>query len=86
MSGSACTSVSISKGSGTSVFTVTSSRPVGSQSSAFLRFSPTTPFTSSAWAITPSSEPYCWTSFAAVLGPTLSTPGTLSTASPMSAR
>ncbi len=33
-----------------------------------------------------SSEPYCASHFAAVFGPTFGTPGTLSTASPVSAR
>ena len=59
---------------------------MGSQSSARRRFSPTTPFTDPAAAITPSSEPCSAISLAAVLGPTLSTPGTLSTVSPIKVR
>jgi hypothetical protein len=61
---------------------VTSLRAVGSQSSARRRLLPTTPEIWSAWAMTPSSEPYCSSHLTAVLGPTFSTPGTLSTASP----
>jgi hypothetical protein len=41
---------------------------------------------SAAAAMTPSSEPYCASHLTAVLAPTLSTPGTLSTVSPISAR
>jgi hypothetical protein len=73
-------------GNFTSRFTVSSSRPFGSQASALRRFSPTAPGISPACAITWSSEPYCWIHLAAVFGPTFSTPGTLSTASPVSAR
>ena len=69
-----------------SVRTVTSLRPVGSQSRAWRRFSPTAPLIFGAAAITPSSEPYSAIHFAAVFGPTLATPGTLSTVSPISAR
>ena len=73
-------------GSVTSHFTASSSRAFGSQSSDLRRFSPATPLISAARAITPSSEPYCCSHFTAVFGPTLSTPGTLSTASPTSVR
>ena len=66
--------------------TVTSSRPRGSQSRAARRFSPTLPLISSACCRMASSEPYSFSHLAAVLGPTLSTPGTLSTASPVSVR
>ena len=65
---------------------VRSSRPFGSQSTTRLRFSPTTPPMAAALAITPSSVPYCVIHFAAVFGPTFSTPGTLSMLSPTSAR
>ena len=61
---------------------VTSWRPVGSQSSVARRFSPATPLISPARAMSASSEPYSPSHLAAVLGPTLGTPGTLSTASP----
>lgn len=63
---------------------VSSWRPVGNQSSALRRFSPATPLISPARATSASSEPYSISHFAAVLGPTFSTPGTLSTASPTS--
>ena len=66
--------------------TVTSSRPFGSQSSAARRFSPTLPLMASAWAMRASSVPYSFSHLAAVLGPTLSTPGTLSTVSPVRLR
>ncbi len=69
-----------------SVTTVTSLRPVGNQSSALRRFSPATPLIDAAAAITPSSEPCSVIHLAAVLGPTFSTPGTLSTVSPINAR
>jgi hypothetical protein len=49
------------------------------------RFSPTTPEISPARSITASSVPYCASHLAAVFGPTFGTPGTLSTASPVSA-
>jgi len=68
------------------VRTVTSRRPVGSQSSTRRRLSPTAPLIRAAAAITPSRLPYSAIHFAAVFGPTLSTPGTLSTASPISVR
>ena len=67
-----------------SLWIVSSARPLGSQSSALRRFSPTAPFTSCARATSASSEPYSCSSFTAVLGPTFSTPGTLSTESPTS--
>jgi hypothetical protein len=73
-------------GSSQSVFTVRSLRPCGSQSSDARRLSPTTPPISPACAMTLSSVPYSASHFAAVFGPTLGTPGTLSTASPVSAR
>ncbi len=69
-----------------SVATVTSLRPSGNQSKALRRFSPTAPLMPSAAAITPASEPYSAIHLAAVFGPTFSTPGTLSTLSPTSAR
>ena len=69
-----------------SVTTVTSLRPIGSQSSALRRFSPTAPFIVGAAAITPSSEPCSCSHLTAVFGPTLLTPGTLSTVSPISER
>ena len=61
---------------------VTRLRAVGSQSSAPRRFSPATPLMAPALATSASSEPYSMSHLAAVLGPTLGTPGTLSTASP----
>ena len=66
--------------------TVTSFLPSGRKSRWSRRFSPTTPPISAAWATTPSSEPYCSSHLTAVLGPTLGTPGTLSTVSPTSVR
>ncbi|MCW0423687.1 hypothetical protein NB713_001630 [Xanthomonas sacchari] len=72
-------------GSATSVLMVTSSRFSGSRCSAARRLSPILPLMLSAWAITPSSEPYSASHLAAVLGPHFSTPGTLSMASPISA-
>ena len=71
-------------GSAQSVLTVRRRLPCGSHGSAARRFAPTTPPISSACATTLSSEPYCASHFAAVLGPTFATPGTLSTASPVS--
>ena len=65
-----------------SVLMVTRRRPCGSQSTALRRFSPATPLISVARAINASSEPYSISHLAAVLGPTLATPGTLSTVSP----
>jgi len=67
------------------VTTVTSFLPCGSQSTTRRRFSPTTPLIAGAAAMTPSSEPCSVIHFAAVFGPTLSTPGMLSTESPISA-
>ena len=61
---------------------VTSARPLGNQSTAWRRFSPATPLMSWAFSISLSSEPYSISHLAAVLGPTLATPGTLSTVSP----
>jgi len=52
--------------------------------SAARRFSPATPLMSAAAALKASMLPYSPSHFAAVLGPTLATPGTLSTASPIS--
>ena len=69
-----------------SVSTVTSLRPIGSQSSALRRFSPATPLMAPAAAITPSSEPYSAIHLAAVLGRPSPRPGTLSTVSPISVR
>ena len=69
-----------------SSFTVISLRPIGSQSSALRRFSPATPLIDADAAITPSSESCSASHFTAVFGPTFSTPGTLSTASPISVR
>src|SRR6266571_2815698 len=77
---------SISNGSFTSHFTASKPRAFGSQSSALRRFSPTAPPISGACRTTSSSEPYSASHFAAVFGPTLSTPGTLSTESPTSVR
>ena len=57
---------------------------MGSQSSAARKFSPAAPLISPARATSASSEPYSSSHLAAVLGPTLVTPGTLSTASPTS--
>ena len=71
---------------GTSHFTVSSARPFGSQSSALRKLSPTTPLISPACAMTLARLSYCASHFTAVFGPTFSTPGTLSTASPVSAR
>ncbi len=65
---------------------VISSLAVGSHISASRKYSPTLPLILSALAITPSSVPYSFSHFTAVLGPTLSTPGTLSTLSPMSVK
>ena len=48
------------------------------------RFSRTTPCTLPASFTSASSVPYCASHLAAVLGPTLATPGTLSMASPVS--
>jgi hypothetical protein len=67
-----------------SVLMVSSWRLVGSQSIALRRFSPTAPLISPARATRASTEPYSCSSFTAVLGPTLCTPGTLSTVSPTS--
>ena len=67
-------------------FTVTRRRPMGSQSKALRRFSPAAPLMVAAAAMTPSRLPYSAIHLAAVLGPTFSTPGTLSTASPMRVR
>ena len=67
--------------------TVSSSRAVGSQSRALRRFSPTTPPISSACASrSVRAYRYCCSHLAAVFGPTLSTPGMLSTLSPISVR
>jgi hypothetical protein len=63
---------------------VTSSRFSGSRSSAARRFSPILPFAAGAAAITPSRCWYSASHLAAVFGPP-STPGTLSTVSPISA-
>ena len=63
---------------------VRSARPVGNQSTALRKFSPTTPLMLAALASTASSEPYSCSHLAAVFGPTFSTPGTLSTVSPTS--
>ncbi|KGD47837.1 hypothetical protein DP43_5607 [Burkholderia pseudomallei] len=68
------------------VSTVTSLRASGRKSSARRRLSPTTPLISPACSTTPSSEPYCVSHLTAVFGPHFSTPGTLSTVSPMSDR
>ncbi len=67
-------------------FTVTSARAVGSHGSALRRFSPTAPPISPARSTIASSEPYWPIHLQAVFGPTFSTPGTLSTASPTSVR
>ena len=67
-----------------SVLIVSSDRPVGSQSKAWRKFSPTTPLMLAALSTTACSEPYSCSHFTAVLGPTLATPGTLSTVSPTS--
>ena len=50
------------------------------------RFSPTFPPIDSAFFITPSMSVYSSSHFTAVLGPTLSTPGTLSDLSPIRAK
>ena len=63
---------------------VTNCLPVASHSLACRRFSPATPLISSARASNASSEPYSASHLDAVLGPTLGTPGTLSTVSPTS--
>ncbi|MOA40834.1 hypothetical protein D3C78_1627420 [compost metagenome] len=76
----------ISSASGTSHLMVISSRPLGSHASAARRLSPTLPPTLSACAMTPASVPYSSSHFTAVFGPHLSTPGTLSTLSPISVR
>jgi hypothetical protein len=73
-------------GSGSSQATVTSLTPSGRKSRCLRRFSPTAPPISLAWATMASSEPQASSHFTAVLGPTLGTPGTLSTLSPISAR
>ena len=65
-----------------SVFMDTSERPVGNQPSAWRRFSPATPLISLACWSKLSKLPYSMSHLAAVLGPTLATPGTLSTVSP----
>ena len=64
---------------------VTRSRFIGSRASAVRRLSPTLPLIAAALAITPSRLPYSASHLAAVFGPHLSTPGTLSMASPISA-
>ena len=73
------------RSSATSVLIVTSVRFSGRRSSAARRFSPILPPMRSAAAITASSVPCSPSHFAAVFGPHLSTPGTLSTVSPISA-
>jgi len=73
-------------GNSTSVATVTSLRPSGRKSRCRRRFSPTFPPTLSSLATRLSSVPYSVSHFTAVLGPHFSTPGTLSTVSPTSAR
>jgi hypothetical protein len=67
-----------------SVFMVTSWRLSASWPLAIAsrRFWPATPLIAAALAIRLSSEPYSSSHLAAVLGPTLVTPGTLSTVSP----
>ena len=65
---------------------MTSSRDRGSSPRLARRLSPTLPEISPAWATTPSSEPCSASHFAAVFGPTLGTPGTLSTGSPTRVR
>ena len=80
------TSPSIPTGKGTSHLMLNSFFAVGNHGSALRRFSPTTPAISPACATTSSSVPYCDSHFTAVFGPTFSTPGTLSTESPISVR
>jgi len=65
-----------------SVLMVTSCRPIGNQSIACRKFSPTTPLMAWAFSNRASIEPYSINHLAAVLGPTFCTPGTLSTVSP----
>ena len=72
--------------SSTSHLMLVSSRDSGNRSSAARRFSPTLPLISAAAAMMPSRLPYSFNHLAAVFGPTLSTPGMLSTVSPMTAR
>ena len=70
----------------TSVLMVTNLYDKGKKDKAACRFSPTLPLISWAWFITFCKVSYCANHFTAVLGPHLSTPGTLSTLSPIKAR
>ena len=65
---------------------VMSSRAVGNHGKALRKFSPTTPPILSALATMLSRLPYSCNHFTAVLGPTFSTPGTLSEVSPINTR
>ena len=65
---------------------VMSSFAFGNHSSAARKFSPTLPLMLSAFSIMPSNVPYSVNHLTAVLGPTFSTPGTLSTLSPISVK
>ena len=62
---------------------VISALAVGNHVKAARKCSPTLPVILSAFLIMPSKEPYSCSHLTAVLGPTFSTPGTLSTLSPI---
>ena len=66
-----------------SVLMVMSCLDSGKWSNAACKCSPTLPLMSPALAMTLSKLSYCSSHFTAVFGPTLSTPGTLSTLSPI---
>ena len=68
---------------GASVRIVATRRLSRASSTCARRFSPILPLTSSACAMTSSSEPYCTISAAAFLGPMPGTPGMLSEESPL---
>ena len=75
-----------SSSNSTSHLMVASSYDNGRRSRASRRFSPTLPFTNSAFSITPFNVPYASSHLTAVFGPHLSTPGMLSTLSPIRAK
>ena len=86
VSGSDLAKSSIPNSSSTSVFIFTNSWARSSISMEDLKFSPTFPPIDSEFSFTPCMSLYSLSHFTAVLGPTLSTPGTLSDLSPINAR
>ena len=86
MSGSVIIKSSIPTSRGTSVFILTNSWAKSSISIEERKFSPTLPPIDSAFFLIPSMSLYSLSHLTAVLGPTLSTPGTLSDLSPIRAR